>query len=581
MDGLALDSGIVIDGRYRIEGRIGEGGMATVYRVRHLALGSVHALKVLSVSSRSIRDRMRQEGQFQAKLSHPNIVAVTDVIELQGETPGLIMEYVDGPTLERLLETGPLSLAIADEIATGIFAGVAEAHRHGVVHRDLKPSNVLLKPVGKGYLAKVTDFGLAKATAGTEGGRSRTRTGTSMGTPHYMSPEQVRDAKYVAPTSDIFALGAILYEMVTGVRAFDGADLLEVYNAVAHARYEPVQVRMKGLPPRMERAIIAALQVEPSRRPQSVEALAALWLDREVEAPPPPASPLLGPPVSRGSTHSGRKSGVARPDSIDLRSSHDPVLWAVGGGLMISVVAALVAATAAAAGAWWYLSRTPATASRTQPPPSVVMDTPFPILSEPLVPIVDTPPDGVSLAPEDETDLPPAEDVQPSPPPPAPSLATIEQLAKSLKPKERRVAIAHMGDRTDPEVLALLERLVRDGDPTVRSAAWKGVVSRYESSRGALLQDTVVRMAGEGTPLEAQEATKALGRWAKSPKLLISPLDHPNNQVRAAAVDVLPAVVSRAGEDAELGPIRKRLRNEKDRYVIARIERLPANLRPN
>jgi serine/threonine protein kinase len=275
MEPSALQQGTIVD-RYTVEAVLGEGGMAIVYRVRHNVLGTVHALKVLTMSSRQIRERLRQEGQFQAKLQHPNIVAVTDVIDLGG-APGLIMEYIDGPSLDELIRRGPLTFDQVDELAAGIFAGVGEAHRQGFVHRDLKPGNVLLKLTERGLVPKVADFGLAKAMGGSDPGHARTRTGSTMGTPHYMSPEQVRDAKNVGARSDIFALGAILYEMVAGRRAFDGEDLLDIFNAIAQGRYVPLRERVADAPERMERAIAAALQTSPEARPASAEELASLW----------------------------------------------------------------------------------------------------------------------------------------------------------------------------------------------------------------------------------------------------------------------------------------------------------------
>ena len=243
MEANEIEAGTVLD-RYTVEGVLGEGGMAVVFRVRHNQLGTLHALKVLSVPSRHIQQRMIQEGQVQATLGHPNIVGVTDMILLEGDTPGLIMEFVDGPTLEDLLFQRGVDLDQADVLARGILAGVAHAHAAGLIHRDLKPANILLEPQGKGYRAKVTDFGLAKVLSGPDSHGGRTRTGATMGTPQYMSPEQVRDAKNVGPAGDVFALGAILYEMVTRQRAFDGEDLLEVFNAVASGEFRPPRERV-------------------------------------------------------------------------------------------------------------------------------------------------------------------------------------------------------------------------------------------------------------------------------------------------------------------------------------------------
>ncbi|MEQ1567931.1 MAG: serine/threonine-protein kinase, partial [Myxococcota bacterium] len=273
MESASLEPGTVID-RYVVERPIGSGGMANVYLVRHAVLGSTHALKVLTLSSPGIRERMRQEGRVQAVLSHPNIVAVTDLVDVNG-SPGLIMEYVDGPTLDALIGHGQVPLELVDELARGILAGVAAAHRLGLVHRDLKPANVLLKRVDSGLVPKVTDFGLAKVLSA--GDLTGTRTGSTMGTPHYMSPEQVRDSKNVGPQSDIFALGAILYEMCTNRRAFDGADMLVLFLAIANGDYLPPRALRPDLPDRMVDAITRALQVDLANRPNSVDELAAIW----------------------------------------------------------------------------------------------------------------------------------------------------------------------------------------------------------------------------------------------------------------------------------------------------------------
>jgi len=182
---MQLEPGEVVD-RYVIEQKIGQGGMAVVYRARHSQLGTLHAIKVLQVPALAIRDRLLLEGRAQATLRHPNIVNVTDVIDVHG-APGLVMELVEGPSLDDLLARVQLTIPQVDELARGILAGVAEAHRHGLIHRDLKPANVMLKPTGTGFVPKVTDFGLAKVLSADEG-PGRTQSNVAMGTPAYMAP---------------------------------------------------------------------------------------------------------------------------------------------------------------------------------------------------------------------------------------------------------------------------------------------------------------------------------------------------------------------------------------------------------
>jgi serine/threonine-protein kinase len=270
-----LAEGEVVE-KYRVEGVLGQGGMAVVYLVRHAQLGTTHALKVLTLSSPSIRERLLQEGRVQASLQHPNIVSVTDVIDVAG-APGLVMEHVNGASLDRLLETNRLSFEQVDILARDILAAVAFAHRQGLIHRDLKPANVLLAIRGTTLVPKITDFGLAKVLAAENGRSSNTRTGATMGTPHYMAPEQIRDAKNVGPEADVFALGAILYELLTGQRAFDGNDLFEIFKAVAEGRYTPLRELVPDVPERMEHAIQAALEVDKAQRVADVDQLLALW----------------------------------------------------------------------------------------------------------------------------------------------------------------------------------------------------------------------------------------------------------------------------------------------------------------
>jgi len=287
MNAADLTSGSVVD-RYTISRVLGEGGMAVVYQVEHNQLGSQHALKVLTIASRQIKERLLLEGRAQATLRHPNVVTVTDVVDIGG-SPGLIMEYIEGPSLDEYLDADTLSIDQVDHLARGILAGVSAAHDAGLVHRDLKPANIMLSIATGGLHPKVTDFGLAKIVA--QGDQSKTRTGSTMGTPHYMSPEQIDDSKNVGPATDIWALGAILYEMLCGERAFPGENLLAIFSAVNKGDYTPIEERVPDLPERMAKAIGAALDRDIDKRPASVRALYAMWTDSE-EAMGASAAPM-------------------------------------------------------------------------------------------------------------------------------------------------------------------------------------------------------------------------------------------------------------------------------------------------
>ncbi|MBW2257479.1 MAG: protein kinase, partial [Deltaproteobacteria bacterium] len=308
--------GTAID-RYTVEAPIGRGGMAVVYRVRHNQLGSVHALKVLTLPTDTIRARLLQEGRIQSQFNHPNLVNVTDVVEVEG-SPGLVMEYVDGPTLAQFLDGRRLALAQIDHLARGILEGAAAAHEHGLIHRDLKPANILLLVTPTALVPKIADFGLAKLLRQPPG-EGHTRSGAAMGTPSYMAPEQIRDSKTVDQRADVFALGAILYELATGRRAFVGNDTMEVFGAVTAGRFEPPRQLAPGLPERMERAILGALQVDPDARITSSAELYAIWTGVEGEG------------VREGSGDSNpwdadllsaaRSLGIAHPEPPEERTS--------------------------------------------------------------------------------------------------------------------------------------------------------------------------------------------------------------------------------------------------------------------
>ncbi len=295
--------------RYQVEALLGQGGMAQVYRVRHLQLGTERALKVLMVANPTIQQRLLQEGRLQASLEHPNIVAVSDVIDLGGASC-LLMEYVAGPSLQLWLSryTPPLAEALA--LFRPVVTAVGHAHCQGFIHRDLKPANVLLAP-GNGTLTpKVADFGLAKALADELMATQGTRTGAAMGTPAYMSPEQIRDSKSVGPRSDLFALGCILFELACGRLAFGGTDLLAVYSAISSNDYASPRDLVPDLPELVVRAIDACLAVEPDERPESCEALLELLGPAEPVAFSEPALDAAGPPAEQALPQAGSPSGA-------------------------------------------------------------------------------------------------------------------------------------------------------------------------------------------------------------------------------------------------------------------------------
>ena len=205
---------------YIVERELGEGGMGTVFLGRHTVLNQQVAIKALSPllsRDQALRDRFIQEANIQAGLRHPGIVQVLTA-EMEGEQPSLVMEYIDGKSLSEVLELrGALPVDDAVKIMEQVLSAVGYAHKLGVIHRDLKPSNVMVMGSGE---AKVTDFGIAKVL----GSSKLTRTGTAMGSAHYMSPEQIRRPETVDARSDIYSLGCVFYEVLTGRPPFGEKD---------------------------------------------------------------------------------------------------------------------------------------------------------------------------------------------------------------------------------------------------------------------------------------------------------------------------------------------------------------------
>ncbi len=254
----------LLNGRYRLLAQQGSGGMAVIYKATDLALGRTVAVKILRPSLTSDPEflkRFRQEARNVANLSHPNIVTVHDVGQ-DGNTHYIVMEYVDGEDLKRLIRAGaPFSIDRALSIAIKICAGVGYAHRAGLVHADVKPQNVL---VTESDNVKVTDFGIAQALTATKP-RDRERQRVVWGSPHYFSPEQAQ-GEAPTPASDVYAIGIVLFEMLTGRLPFVGTDQQEL--AMAHIREMPPRAAEfnPNVPEHLDRILAKVLAKEPTSR---------------------------------------------------------------------------------------------------------------------------------------------------------------------------------------------------------------------------------------------------------------------------------------------------------------------------
>src|SRR5581483_5109449 len=275
---MPLTSGAKV-GPYEIQSQLGAGGMGEVYRARDTRLGRDVAIKVLPESF--VRDaerlhRFEQEARAIAALNHPNILGIFDTGQSNG-CPYLVSELLEGETLRTILDRGELSSRKATDYAVQIAQGLAAAHEKGIVHRDLKPENIFVTKDGR---IKILDFGLAKlaqkSSAASADGltmtSSHTAAGVVMGTASYMAPEQVR-SESVDPRTDIFALGAVLYEMLSGKRAFRRETPAETMTAVLKEDPPDISISMPSVAPALDRIVRRCLEKSPEQRFQSARDL--------------------------------------------------------------------------------------------------------------------------------------------------------------------------------------------------------------------------------------------------------------------------------------------------------------------
>jgi serine/threonine protein kinase len=270
--------GHVLDGKYRLEERLGIGGMGTVYRARHVLIDRAVAVKVLNprfVEDEAARVRFHREARAAGRLQHSNAVAVTDF----GSSGGyvyIVMELLEGRTLREILaKDAPLETARAVSIMLQTSAAVAAAHEAGIIHRDLKPANIFItQNADVPAVVKVLDFGIAKLAADSldeDEPKNLTQVGAMIGTPRYMSPEQCNGLE-LTPAADVYSLGVILYEMLTGMAPFSGSSPLAI--AMKHATDLPQRPReiVFSIPEDLEKVVLRALEKRPEDRPANAAA---------------------------------------------------------------------------------------------------------------------------------------------------------------------------------------------------------------------------------------------------------------------------------------------------------------------
>jgi serine/threonine-protein kinase len=320
-----LAQGSVFAGKYRIDGVLREGGMGTVALATHIRLEERVAIKVLLPSlagDEELVARFLREGRAQVKIRSEHVARVFDVEPLEDGTPYMVMEYLEGRDLERILaDEGPLPVAAAIGYVLQACEALAEAHALGIVHRDLKPSNLFLTRRADGSdCIKLLDFGVAKVTRAGE--PAMTKAQALLGSPMYMAPEQLRSSRSVDSRADIWALGAVLHELVTGTSPFTGASVEEL--AIVVTTEPPVSLRAvrPELPRELEALVLRCLEKDPARRFATVSefARAASLVegsdDARASAGRIARVLAAGEPANRGD-----RSGEARRGSVRWRVS--------------------------------------------------------------------------------------------------------------------------------------------------------------------------------------------------------------------------------------------------------------------
>jgi serine/threonine-protein kinase len=397
--------------------KLGAGGMGEIYKARDSRLNRIVAIKVLAPGRTRDPERRRrfiQEAQAASALNHPNIITIHDILP-EGDTQYMVMEHVSGKTLQELIAAGRLPVPQVLQISTQMANALAVAHAAGIIHRDLKPANVMVTPSG---LVKILDFGLAKlmdptarmrSPSGTEDPLTLTAApltveGSIMGTLNYMSPEQAEGLK-VDARSDIFSFGAVLYEMVTGQRAFAGDSGISTLSAVLRDEVKPIREIAVDVPAELDDLIARCLRKNPGDRWQSMKEVAATLnslrarLDSGVVLRPA-ASPIV----------SGEPRVPVQPSVVpDSKAGRIPRTGTKKLVLLGFTGAAVVAL--AIAGAWWQTHRQGAAAS---PQPSATVTATAPPAPQPVPLPVAAP----GAAPENVAI--PATDAPPSPTPAVP-----------------------------------------------------------------------------------------------------------------------------------------------------------------
>jgi len=271
--------GAIIDEKYRVEGVIGRGGVGLVVVATHLAMSQRVAIKMIRDDvpmQRELLDRFHREARAASMIKSEHVARVLDVGRLPTGRPYIVMEYLEGEDLEKIVTRGALPFTIAIDLCLQACEALAEAHRAGIIHRDLKPANLFVTRRADGSpIVKVLDFGISKIQPLTADRAGRSVETTSiMGSPGYMAPEQMKSTRDVDARADVWSLGAVLYEMVVGRPAFGGENMIEILNAIATCNPPPPSQIQPGVPAVFDQVIARCLTQEPEHRFESIAHLA-------------------------------------------------------------------------------------------------------------------------------------------------------------------------------------------------------------------------------------------------------------------------------------------------------------------
>jgi len=383
----ALAPGTILAGKFRVISRLGEGGMGAVYEIEHELTKHRRALKLLHKSMAampSVVERFLREASAAGRVGNPHIVETFDAGVLESGEPYLVMELLRGQPLSARIAAGKMPLLEVVDLIGQAAAGVHAAHGAGIIHRDLKPDNLFITEGADGRpFVKILDFGISKFDSQKTGGLQLTQEGAALGTPYYMPPEQIRGEGSLDARADVYALGVILYECLSGVRPFEAETLPHLAILIHTGQPKPIAEHRPDLPQGLIGLVHSAMAADRGQRMQSAGELRSM-----LEHYGPVGfrsqirnSPLPPPSIVPARALSTSAAGVSlRPAALAAKSPKPA--WLIASALGVGAVAAL------GGGLWWLTAHSAANeiASAAPSPPTAGASVPPPVVREPVAP---------------------------------------------------------------------------------------------------------------------------------------------------------------------------------------------------